>query len=132
MPQLTNLSPKGADNQPVVFKPVEIKQGGQAVLAHREDGSVLRQSTWSLSMRHNNNNGTAKTLITDLMTIPVVRTIAGIPTVVDSIIAKMEFRFPDDTTSAEREQAIALRRSSLVAADVPALVAYYRDLENLF
>jgi hypothetical protein len=131
MPNLTNLSPKGADGQAVTFEPLEIKSGGTAVFAARPNGSVFDQLLNTFFTRHSVESS-EKTLVTDTLTVPVIRSVDGVATQVDRIIIKTDMRFPDICTASEREQALALHSSKYNATDCPELVAIYRDLKHWF
>lgn len=130
MSQFAPMALKNAADATVTFTPVSLEIGGPALAAHRPSGSVNLQKLLAITPRSN------QTLMTNTVrvkfTLPIVRQVDGVDTVVENIIADLSIRFPYGANDTERSDILALIESLVNGTDAPDVLATLKGTEAIW
>jgi hypothetical protein len=101
-----------------------------AIAAHRPGGSVSLQQVVAITPK--SNQGLMTNTVKVKFTVPVVRSVDGVDTVTENIIADLSIRYPYGANDTERNDIIALLTSVLSSTDAPSLSAPLRGTEAIW
>lgn len=130
MPQLLPFVLKDEAAANVSFNPIRNTVGGAAETAARPNGSIALQTMLTIFPRMDKTRNTSGVKLK--ITVPVIRNIDTVDTVVENILVDLDIRFPNIASAAERDRAIALIASCVDSTQVPMLVPVLRGTETLW
>lgn len=130
MSQFAPIALKNAADATVIFTPVSLEIGGPAIAANRPAGSVSLQSILAITPRSNQSLMTNTVRVK--FTLPVVRQVDGVDTVVENIICDASIRYPYAANDTERSNTLAFVESLFGGVDAPEVSATLKGTEAIW